>query len=42
MDAAAFSLCRENMLPVIVFDFSSPDTLERVISGDTDAGTVVS
>ena len=42
MDAAAFSLCRENMLPVIVFDFSSPDTLERVISGDSSAGTVVS
>jgi len=42
MDAAAFSLCRDNGLPVIVFDFSSPDTLERVISGDSSAGTVVS
>ena len=42
MDAAAFSLCRDNDLPVIVFDFSSPDTLERVISGDSSAGTVVS
>ena len=41
MDAAAFSLCRENKLPVIVFDFSSPDTLERVVRGDTSAGTVV-
>lgn len=41
MDAAAFSLCRENKLPVIVFDFSSPDTLGRVVRGDTAAGTVV-
>ncbi|MBP5531263.1 MAG: UMP kinase [Lentisphaeria bacterium] len=42
MDAAAFSLCRDNDLPVIVFDFSSPDTLERVVMGDSSAGTVVS
>ena len=41
MDAAAFSLCRENKLPVIVFDFSSPDTLERAVCGDTTAGTLV-
>ncbi len=41
MDAAAFSLCRDNQLPVIVFNFSSPDSLERVIQGDESAGTVV-
>ena len=40
MDAAAFSLCRENKLPVIVFNFSS-DTLARVVRGDTSAGTIV-
>ncbi len=41
MDAAAFSLCRDNNLPIIVFNFSDPTSLERVIAGDTAAGTVV-
>ena len=41
MDAAAFSLCRDNQLPVIVFDFSSADSLDRIVTGDPSAGTVV-
>ena len=41
MDAAAFSLCRDHRLPVIVFDFSSPDTLERVVRGDASAVLIV-
>lgn len=41
MDAAAFSLCRDNRLPIIVFDFAQPDSLERVTSGDTSIGTIV-
>ena len=42
MDAAAFSLCRDNQLPIIVFDFASPDSLEKVTSGDTSIATIVS
>ena len=41
MDAAAFSLCREHDLPIVVFNFFEAGSLERVLSGDTAAGTVV-
>ena len=41
MDASAFSLCRDHSLPIVVFDFFTAD-LERVLSGDTSVGTVVS
>lgn len=41
MDSTAFSMCRDNSLPIIVFNFSEPDSLSRVISGDTSVGTVV-
>ncbi len=42
MDSTAFSMCRDNDLPIIVFNFSSPDGFERVLRGDTAAGTIVS
>ena len=42
MDAAAFSLCRDNNLPIIVFDFAAPGALEGVLNGDASFGTVVS
>ena len=42
MDAAAFSLCRDNQLPIIVFDFAEPGALEGVLKGDASFGTVVS
>lgn len=42
MDAAAFSLCRDNDLPIVVFDFAGEDAILRVISGDPEAGTIVS
>ncbi len=42
MDAAAFSLCRDNSLPIVVFDFAGENTLMRVVKGDLSAGTVVS
>ena len=41
MDAAAFSLCREHDLPIVVFNFFESGSLERVLMGDTSAGTVV-
>ena len=42
MDASAFSLCRDNNLAIIVFDFAAEESLERVVSGDTSCGTIVS
>lgn len=35
MDTAAFSLCRENHIPIVVFNFFNPDELKRVIHGET-------
>ena len=40
MDAAAFSLCMENKMPIIVFDFFKPHNLLRVVLGE-DVGTMV-
>jgi uridylate kinase len=34
MDAAAFSLCMENKMPIIVFDFFKPHNLRRVVLGE--------
>lgn len=42
MDATAFSLCKENNLPIVVFNFSSPDGLAKVLRGDTTNATIVS
>ncbi|MBQ7394928.1 MAG: UMP kinase [Lentisphaeria bacterium] len=42
MDASAFSLCRDNNLAIIVFDFAAEESLERVVAGDTSCGTIVS
>ncbi len=41
MDAAAFALCRDNHLPIVVFDFHAPDSLRRVVCGEPGFGTVV-
>lgn len=40
MDAAAFSLCMENKIPIIVFNFFKPDEIIRVLNGEP-VGTVV-
>ena len=40
MDSAAFSLCREHDLPIVVFDFYAAD-LDKVLAGDTSEGTIV-
>ncbi len=40
MDAAAFSLCSENRIPIVVFDFFRKDEILRVLAGGT-AGTLV-
>lgn len=40
MDATAFSLCLDNKMPIIVFDFFKPHNLRRVVLGEP-VGTVV-
>ena len=35
MDTAAFSLCQENHIPIVVFNFFKPDELKKVIDGES-------
>lgn len=41
MDASALALCRDNNLPIIVFDMSRHGTIRRVVNGES-VGTLVS
>jgi uridylate kinase len=41
MDSAAFALCMDNEIPIVVFDFFDGDALERVVRGEA-VGTIVS
>jgi uridylate kinase len=41
MDSTAFTMCRENNMPIIVFDMNKSGNLARVVLGD-DLGTLVS
>ena len=41
MDSAAFALCMDNNIPIVVFDFFDGDALERVVKGEA-VGTIVS
>ena len=40
MDMTAFTLCRENDLPIIVFDINQPQNLQRIVEGEA-VGTLV-
>jgi uridylate kinase len=40
MDAAAFSLCMENRIPILVFDFFKEGNIERALAGEL-IGTIV-
>jgi uridylate kinase len=40
MDSTAFSLCMDNKMPIIVFDFFKPHNLKRVVMGER-VGTIV-
>jgi uridylate kinase len=41
MDMTAFTLCKENELPIIVFDMNKPDNLLNLVKGQ-EVGTLVS
>lgn len=40
MDMTAFTLCKENNLPIIVFDMDTPGNLQKVLEGE-QVGTIV-
>lgn len=40
MDMTAFTLCRENNLPIIVFNINKPDNLVQIIQGEK-VGTLI-
>jgi len=35
MDGAAFSLCKDNSIPIVVFNFLEEGSMERVVAGET-------
>jgi len=41
MDSAAFALCMDNKIPIVVFNFFDGEALERIVCGET-IGTLVS
>ncbi len=41
MDSTAFSMCRDNDLPIVVFNFAEGDGLVRILRGDISVGTIV-
>lgn len=40
MDSTAFSMCRDNNMPIIVFDMNKPGNLKKIIEGEK-IGTLV-
>ena len=40
MDMTAFTLCKENKLPIIVFDMNKPGNLKKIMQGEP-IGTLV-
>lgn len=40
MDATAFTMCRENDLPIIIFDLHQPGNIRRVLTGEP-VGTLI-
>jgi uridylate kinase len=40
MDMTAFTLCKENNLPIIVFDMNKAGNLQKLLKGDK-VGTLV-
>ena len=40
MDSTAFSLCKDNDMPIIVFNLNDPENIVRVVNGE-EIGTTV-
>ena len=35
MDSTATSLCMDNRIPIIVFDFNEPNSIVRIVRGES-------
>lgn len=42
MDETAITLCKENDMPVVVFNLTTPGNILRAVTGDVSIGTTVS
>ena len=42
MDSTAFSMCQDNRIPIIVFNFNDPQGLSAILRGDLTHATLVS
>jgi uridylate kinase len=40
MDSTAFTMCRENNMPIIVFDMNKPGNLQKIVNG-LEIGTLI-
>lgn len=40
IDTAAISLCKNNNIPIVVFDFASKDSIEKILRGEQE-GTLI-
>jgi uridylate kinase len=40
MDATAIAFCRDNSIPIVVFDMTAPGALRSILCGDS-VGTMV-
>ena len=40
MDATAIAFCRDNGIPIVVFDMSKPNSLRNILLGSSE-GTIV-
>ena len=41
MDSTAFSMCMDNSIPIIVFNYNNPNSLFDIVQGNTNGTTVV-
>ena len=41
MDSTAFSMCMDNSIPIIVYNYNNPDSLVNIVQGNTNGTTVV-
>jgi len=41
MDLTAFTLCRENDTPIVIFNMNTPGNLKKVVFGDREIGSTV-
>lgn len=42
MDMTAFTLCKENNIPIVVFNMNQTGTLLKVVNGQSGTGTIIS